>query len=123
MPVIQTPEKHTHERPNTRFTTLAAPSRGTRETSLWRVQIQPNTAAPAHELTREELFYVLAGQARIELAGEQHRVRAGDVIVVPADTLFALHNDSDEELEMLCCLPVGAQAKLDGQVFTPPWAE
>ena len=29
----------------------------------------------------------------------------------------------DAVLRLLCCLPVGGQARLDGTTFTPPWAE
>lgn len=123
MPVIQAPARCTHELPNARFTTLATPSRGTRETALWRVQILPNSVPTPHSLTREELFYVVAGQARVDIAGEQHSATVGDVIVIPKDTVFALDNAGDGVLELLCCFPVGGQAKLEGEVFTPPWAE
>ncbi len=123
MPVIQAPERCTHELPNARFTTLATPSRGTHETALWRVQILPNTSPTPHELTREELFYVVAGEARVDIAGERQTAKAGDVIVIPKETLFALDNAGSDVLELLCCFPVGGQAKLDGKVFTPPWAQ
>ncbi|MCA9632463.1 MAG: cupin domain-containing protein [Myxococcales bacterium] len=123
MPVIRAPERCTHELPNARFTTLATPSRGSQETALWRVQILPNTSPTPHALTREELFYVVAGEARVEIAGEQHSAKAGDVIVIPRDTRFSLDNAGAGLLELLCCFPVGGQAKLDGKTFTPPWAE
>ncbi|MCB9590654.1 MAG: cupin domain-containing protein [Polyangiaceae bacterium] len=123
MPVIQAPERCTHELPNAHFTSLATPSRGTQETALWRVQILPNTAPTPHALTREELFYVIAGEAKVVIAGETHSAKSGDVIVIPKDTLFALDNAGSSTLELLCCFPVGGQAKLDGKTFTPPWAE
>jgi mannose-6-phosphate isomerase-like protein (cupin superfamily) len=48
----------------------------------------------------------------------------GDAIVVPPDVEFALANDGDEPLRLLCCLPVGGQARMvGGEPFTPPWAE
>ena len=43
--------------------------------------------------------------------------------VVPADTRFDVVNDGDGPLRMLCCLPVGGQARTDDATFTPPWAE
>ena len=91
------------------------PSRGSQETALWRVQILPNTSPTPHALTREELFYVVAGEARVEIAGEQHSAKAGDVIVIPRDTRFSLDNAGAGLLELLCCFPVGGQAKLDGK--------
>ena len=50
--------------------------------------------------------------------------QAGDAIVVPADADFELANAGAGPLRLLCCLPVGGQARLaDGSTFTPPWAE
>jgi mannose-6-phosphate isomerase-like protein (cupin superfamily) len=123
MPVIPAPSSATHELPHARFTSLATPSRGSRETSLWRVEIQPGTPATPHQVTREEVFVVLKGSARVRIAEDVSVANAGDVIVVPADTTFEIASAGNEPLEALCCLPVGGRARLDGQVFTPPWAE
>lgn len=123
MAVIAAPPSPTHELPHARFTSLATPSRGSSETALWRVQIAPGAAPTPHSLTREEVFYVIAGRARVELAGETREAGPGDVIVVPRDTSFALANALDEPLELLCCMPVGGQARVGDQTFTPPWAE
>jgi hypothetical protein len=47
-----------------------------------------------------------------------------DEIVIPADAAFGLSNTGREPVRLLCCLPVGGQARTgDGAVFTPPWAE
>ena len=49
---------------------------------------------------------------------------AGDAIVVPAGPEFELVNAGAGPLRLLCCLPVGGQARLpDGSTFTPPWAQ
>jgi len=35
-----------------------------------------------------------------------------------------LENAGPDVLKLVCCLPVGGQARLaDGTAFTPPWAE
>jgi quercetin dioxygenase-like cupin family protein len=123
MPVIPAPGASTHELPHARFYSLATPSRGSRETSVWRVQLSASLATPPHRLTREEIFVVLSGSLRVELGGVVSQAQAGDAIVVPKDTDVALSCISDGA-EVLCCLPVGGQAQLqDGQLFTPPWAE
>ena len=50
--------------------------------------------------------------------------QTGDAIVVPKGVRFQLGNAGDETLELLCCLPVGGQARLDdGTLLTPPWAQ
>ncbi len=124
MPVLRAPAAATHELGGARFTTLAAPSRGSTDTSVWKVEIRPGTPATPHSLTRQEVFVVLRGTASVQIAGEARQARAGDAIVVPADAEFELANAGSDSLELLCCMPVGGQARLaDGCTFVPPWAE
>ena len=124
MPVITAPADATHTLGSTRFTSLATPSRGSQETSVWRVEIAPRTPATPHSLTREEVFVVLDGEATVEIDGVGDVARPGDAIVVPAGVEFALANDGDQPLRLLCCLPVGGQGRIaDGDPFTPPWAQ
>jgi quercetin dioxygenase-like cupin family protein len=124
MPVIRAPKAPTHNLGAARFTSLATPSRGSRETAVWEVELAPHTPAVPHSLTREEVFVVLDGTAGVVLDGHRSTARAGDAIVVPAETEFALSNDDDVPLRLLCCLPVGGQGRVDGGTpFTPPWAE
>jgi quercetin dioxygenase-like cupin family protein len=124
MPIIRKPQSATHELPHARFTSLATPRSGSRETSLWRVHLQPGGEPTLHQLTREELFWVLSGNARVQLGEQLLEAAAGDVIVVPAHTRFSLSAGGEEPLEALCCFPVGGQAMLEGGApFTPPWAE
>lgn len=125
MPVIHAPSTPTHGLGGTSFTTLAAPSRGgAADTSVWRVAISPGTTPTPHSLTREEIFVVLEGRAEVIIDGSEATACAGDAIVVPPDVPFALENSGTETLELICCLPVGGQARLaDGTLFTPPWAQ
>lgn len=110
--------------PGSRFTQLASPNRGSTQTSVWQVEIQPGTPPTPHQVTAEEIFIVLEGEARVTLADVATSATAGDTIVVPADTDFALANRGDAALRLICVLPVGGQARTsDGAVFTPPWAQ
>jgi quercetin dioxygenase-like cupin family protein len=121
--VITAPPAPTHELEGARFTSLATPSRGSVETSVWQVEIAPHTPATPHSLTREEVFVVLAGRADVRIDGEYGRAGPGDAIVVPPNTPFELANLSDEPLRALCCLPVGGRGRLaHGPAFVPPWA-
>jgi mannose-6-phosphate isomerase-like protein (cupin superfamily) len=123
MPVIAAPRAPTHDLGGTRFTSLATPSRGSTDTCVWRVEIDPGVPATPHQLTREEVFVVLSGRASVRLGGELREAMVGDAIVVPPDTPFELSAAGAEPLRALCCLPVGGQARLaDGSTFTPPWA-
>lgn len=124
MPIIKAPAVPTHELPGAKFTALASPSRCGAETSVWTVELSPGAPGATHQLTRGEVFVVLSGRARVELAGEASSAGPGDAIVVPRDTPFALSAEGAAPLRAVCCLPVGGQARLaDGKTFTPPWAE
>lgn len=124
MPVLTAPASPTHELSGTKFTSLATPRRGVTDTSVWVVEIAPGTPGTPHEVTREEIFVVLSGQALVQLSGVEASAGPGDAIVVPSNTPFALSASGTAPLRALCCLPVGGQARLpDGNTFTPPWAE
>ena len=123
MPIIHAPTEATHDIGAARFTSLATPSRGSTETAVWQVEIEVGAPATPHSLTREEVFVVLDGIASVRIGAVHGAAAQGDAIVVPADTEFELSNGGDVVLRLLCCFPVGGQARLDGATFTPPWAE
>ena len=123
MTVIPAPAEPTHDLGGTRFTTLAAPSTGTTETSMWRVSIDPGVAPTPHAVTREEIFLVLDGVADVEIDGTRRSAKPGDAIAIPPGVRFTLSNALDRPLELLCCLPVGGQAVTEAGTFTPPWAQ
>ncbi len=123
MPVLTAPTSPTHRLHGTAFTSLATPSRGSTDVSVWTVEIEPGTPATPHRLTREEVFVVLSGRAAVRLDDTNALATPGDAIVVPPDTHFELTNIGDVPLRLLCCMPVGGQARLsDGSVITPPWS-
>jgi mannose-6-phosphate isomerase-like protein (cupin superfamily) len=123
VPFISLSDAPRFELPNVTFTGLASPQRGSRENSVWRVTIAPNTPGLPHQLTREETIFVLSGTAIAEIGKEQYRVSEGDVIIVPAMTDFSLSNEGAEAFEAIAVLPVGGQAIVGNDApFTPPWA-
>lgn len=123
MAVLVAPDAPTHTLPGAAFTSLATPARGSVSNSVWRVRLAPATPATPHEVTREEIFVILAGRARVRIGGEEREAASGDAVVVPADTPFEIACAGDAPLEALCCLPVGGMARLaDGTTFVPPWA-
>jgi mannose-6-phosphate isomerase-like protein (cupin superfamily) len=124
VPVLSAPERPTHSLPGTSFTSLATPSRGSSDLSLWTVEIAPGTPATPHSLTREEVFVVLAGTASVVLDDVAALAQTGDAIVVPAGVAFSLSNDGPGSLRLVCCMAAGGQARLaDGSLFTPPWSK
>src|SRR5262245_44172379 len=95
MAVIPAPPTPTHDLGGTRFTSLATPSRGSTDTCVWQVEIEPGVEATPHSLTREEVFVVLAGEASVSLDDDRSVARMGDAIAVPAGVAFAIECASD----------------------------
>ena len=123
MPVIERDDQRHHELHGTRFHTLASPSLGSEETSVWRVHLPARTPGLPHRLTREEIFVVVSGCATATLDGTAHPLSAGVTLVLPAGVELSLETGA-EPLEAIVCLPVGGQGIVgDGEPFTPPWAE
>lgn len=124
MPIAKNPPAHTHELPGARFTSLATPKRGTRTTSVWRVELSPGVPGTPHELTAEEVFVVLEGRGRVRLGAEESVAEPGDCIIVPPDTPFTLEAVGNAPFAAICCFPVGGKGRLaDGKEFAPPWSE
>lgn len=123
MTVLTTADAPRHDLGGSRFTSLATPRRGTSETAVWQVEIDPGTPATPHSLTREEVFVVLEGRAAVRVGDRSGQAGRGDAIVVPAGVELELHNNGAGPLRMLCCMPVGGRAVVGDDAFTPPWAE
>jgi mannose-6-phosphate isomerase-like protein (cupin superfamily) len=121
---IRAEQAPTFNLPGLSFTGLAAPSRGARECSVWRLQIAPGTPGAPHSLDREEIFVALAGCALCTLGTEEVELRAGDALIVPAGQAFSLANLGGEPFEAVAVARVGVQATMpEGGSFAPPWTE
>jgi len=123
MPVLKPSESPVFAIPGVTFTGLASPSRGSRETSVWRVRLDPRTPGTPHRLTREEIFVVLSGNARATVDGAAHDLTPGCTLIVPAGVEFSLENTAPAAFEAIALMPVGGAASIGGdEPFTPPWA-
>jgi len=123
VPIIERNAQRHHEPHGARFHTLASPSLGAEETSVWRVHLEADTPGLPHRVTREEIFVVVSGSATASLDGTAHPLSAGSTLILPAGVELSLETGA-EALEAIVCLPVGGQGVVgDGEPFTPPWAE
>jgi quercetin dioxygenase-like cupin family protein len=75
-----------HETPNAVMRTLAAPSLGSTDLSVWEVVMEAGREGPVHEVDREQAWTVLAGELRIEADGEVVVVGTGDTLRLPPDS-------------------------------------
>jgi quercetin dioxygenase-like cupin family protein len=77
---------------------LSAPGR---EVVQVRVDFDPGYASPRHTHPGEEIIYVIEGSLEYEIGGKAVRVKAGDVLFVPAGTIHAAKNvGSDNGAEL-----------------------
>ncbi|MFI9807097.1 cupin domain-containing protein [Streptomyces sp. NPDC052301] len=123
MPVIRSSEAVTHEIHGARFVSYATPLTGSKELCAWRGEIPPGTQAPAHTVSREEIFHLLVGDLLITLDGRTERISAGDTVIVGAGATLAVENPTDHTAISWVTTSVGLTAELaDGTLVTPPWA-
>jgi quercetin dioxygenase-like cupin family protein len=123
MNLIRKDEAPTFTMPGLTVTGLASPKRGAREISVWTLSLAPGTPGVMHSVTREEVFVGVRGTAVLNLGGAEHAVGPGDAVIVPPATAFSLANQSTEVFQAVVSQPVGGKAIVEGDAFTPPWAE
>lgn len=83
-----------HETPNAVMHTLAAPSLGSRELSVWEVAMDAGQSGPAHTADHEQVLVLLEGALRCELGAEVVNVTPGDAIVLPAGGERRIHAEA-----------------------------
>lgn len=66
-----------------------------REVIQVRVDFDPGYVAPMHTHPGEEIIYVIEGTLEYEIGGKKSRVKAGDVLFVPAGTPHTATNIGD----------------------------
>src|SRR6266550_8338770 len=86
--IASAPDVAQAQQPGTRRTDLqrhdlSAPGR---EAIQVRVDFDPGYVAPMHTHPGEEIIYVIEGTLEYEIGGKKSRVKAGDVLFVPAGT-------------------------------------
>lgn len=137
MPVIRPADAVVHEMHGARFTSFAAPSTGSGELCVWRVELPaPNgpvrgtepvhddaPRAVPHRISREEVFVVVEGNLLLTLDGRAEPLSAGDVAVAAAGSLLTLENPGPGPAAAWVSTSVGLEAQLaDGSRIVPPWA-
>jgi mannose-6-phosphate isomerase-like protein (cupin superfamily) len=78
------------ELPGLKVHGLAAPSRGARETCVWKVTVEPGCPGQTHAVDREEIFVAVSGQALLTLDGSPIPFGPGDAVIVPPHRPFSL---------------------------------
>lgn len=112
------------ETPNAAMASLAAPSLGSHELSVWRVTMSPDTQGPAHSIDREQVWVTLAGALEFIVDGSASVVRAGQAAILAAGEVRQVRV-VDGPAEALVCMTVGGKALVPGSAerHPLPWAE
>ena len=123
MPCLKPSDSPIFNIPGATFIGLASPSRGSMETSVWRVRLDPRTPGLPHRVTREEIFVVTSGSAHATVDGQAHDLTPGCTLVVPPNVDFSLANTGATSFEAIALMPAGGAAIMGNEApFTPPWA-
>ncbi|HEY6276294.1 MAG TPA: cupin domain-containing protein [Streptosporangiaceae bacterium] len=123
MPVIPASQAVVHQMHGASFTSYAAPASGSQELCAWRVDIPGRTQGVAHQVSREEVLYVLSGTMQVILNDRPAQATAGDAVLVPAGSKFRIDNRSDEPVTAWVTTNAGLTALMpDGSRLVPPWA-
>ena len=81
-----------------------------RQQSLAEARLAPGLATTPHYHPRtEEIYYILAGQARMRIGADVQGVAAGDAIAIPPGSVHQITNTGTIELRFLCCCAPGYQ--------------
>jgi quercetin dioxygenase-like cupin family protein len=112
VPVIRRAQTRRTETPHAVMTTLASPTLGGSVNAMWRVEMTPGQAGPAHIFDVEQIWTVLSGAATVSLGGDELRLAAGDTVVLPPGAVRRVLADPDAGLTAIVCAAGGARASL-----------
>jgi mannose-6-phosphate isomerase-like protein (cupin superfamily) len=80
------------------------PTGGTAKQSLAEATLEPGQATQRHyHGEAEEIYFVLEGEAEMELDGDRARVEHGQAIPIPPGARHQIRNVGTGPLRILCC--------------------
>jgi quercetin dioxygenase-like cupin family protein len=121
MTVIGYDQTRRFETPAGVMTTLASPTLGGASRPVWRVEMPPGSAGPAHTVDTEQIWTVLAGGASVRLGTGEVRVGAGDTLVLAPDVERQVTADAAAGLTAIVTSGAGSTATAGGNRVQPPW--
>ncbi len=71
--------------------------------SLAQAVLKPGRSSLPHKLkTASEVYYILEGEGLLVIGEESERVRPGQAIYIPPDSVQFLRNTGEQDLKFLC---------------------
>jgi mannose-6-phosphate isomerase-like protein (cupin superfamily) len=77
---------------------------GAKGMSAGIVWVAPNSTIHEDEHEFDEVYYVIRGEADVVVEGVPHRMKAGNVVLIPAGRRHRVHNPTDEVFEIFWCI-------------------
>jgi quercetin dioxygenase-like cupin family protein len=74
---------------------------GSADSAAVYFEIEPGNRLAEHTDSAEEILYVLAGDAEVEVGGERGRLSAGDLAVIPAMVPHAVANVGSDTVKVV----------------------
>ncbi|MFB6173662.1 MAG: cupin domain-containing protein [Halobacteriales archaeon] len=75
--------------------------------SMRRFTLAPGATVPKHTNDVEHEQYVLAGEYVVGIEDEEHVVRPGDALLIPAGAVHWYRNEGEEPGAFVCIVPNG----------------
>jgi len=70
--------------------------------SLAHAVVKPDLASRPHKLKTSEVYYIISGKGIMHINGRAFRVKPGDAIYIPPDSLQYIKNTGRKKLEFIC---------------------
>jgi len=92
------------------YTVLVSGKESAGRFCLIDMHIPPGGGPPPHRHDFEESFILLEGEMVATFRGERNTVKAGQTVHIPANAPHQFHNESGENVRLLCiCSPAGQE--------------
>ena len=83
---------------------LAYRNSGIKNQSLAEARVPVGTSTQEHYHPKtEEIYYITAGNGKMDIEGDTQDVKVGDAIAIPPGKKHKLWNTGEETLTLLCC--------------------
>lgn len=83
MQMVSAAQRRISTTPNGTMSTLASPTLGGAESTLWLVEMYPDAVGPEHSYAGEIVWAITSGSGRVLVGGVEHPLEAGDTLVIP----------------------------------------
>ena len=122
MRVLEATTRRVTETPNAVMTTLASPTLGQTESSVWLVKMRSGVEGPVHAFDSELVWVITDGDGLLRHEDHETVVRAGDTLVLPAGRMRQLIGGADGFDAIVVGRGGSSVTRADGDsAETPPW--